>query len=72
MLDRAEQPERVVAVALEGQHRVDEVLEQAGPGQRPVLRDVTHEHRGDATRLGLLHEPVGRLAHLSDAARRRS
>ena len=34
VLDRPQQPEGVVAVALEGQHRVDEVLEHAGPGQR--------------------------------------
>ena len=34
VLDRTQQPERVVTVALERQHRVDEVLEHPGPGER--------------------------------------
>ena len=47
VLDRPQQPEGVVAVALERQHRVDDVLEDARPGQRAVLGDVADEHDGD-------------------------
>ena len=69
--DRPQEPQGVVAVALEGQHRVDHVLEHAWPGQRAVLGDVADEHDGDAPRPRLLHEAVGALAHLHHRARRR-
>ena len=44
----------VVAVALELEHAVDEVLEHARPGDRPVLRHVADEEHGNA---GLLRDP---------------
>ena len=50
MLDRPQQPQGVVAVALEGQHGVDHVLEHPGPGQAAVLGDVADQHGGDAAR----------------------
>jgi hypothetical protein len=42
----------VVAVALEVDDGVDEVLEQAGPGELAVLGDVADEDDGDAGGLG--------------------
>ena len=48
VLHRPQQAQGVVAVALEGQHGVDHVLEHPGPGQRAVLGDVADEHDGDA------------------------
>ena len=58
VLHRAQEAQRVVAVAVERQHRVDHVLEHARTGDRAVLGDVTDEHRGHAARLCLLHEPM--------------
>ena len=53
VLGRPQQAQGVVAVALEGEHRVDHVLEHAGAGQAAVLGDVADQHRGDAAGLGL-------------------
>ena len=49
--DGAEHPVRAVAVALELQDAVDEVLEDARAGDRAVLRHVPDEDRRDAVRL---------------------
>ena len=68
MLRGAQQPQRVMPVALERQHRVDHVLEDARPGETAVLGDVTDDHDGDAAALGLDHQPVGARPHLYDAA----
>ena len=54
VLDGPQQPEGVVAVALEGEHGVDDVLEHPGPGQVAVLGDVADEDDG--------HRPLLRLA----------
>ena len=43
VLDRPQQAQGVVAVALEGQHGVDHVLEHPGTGQGAVLGDVADE-----------------------------
>ena len=48
VLQRAQHPQRVVAVAFERQHGVDDVLEHARPGERAVLGDVADEQRRDA------------------------
>ncbi len=72
MLGRPQQPQGVVAVALEGQDGVDHVLEHAGPGQPAVLGDVTDEHGGHAPPLALLHQAVGGVADLDHAAGHRS
>ena len=45
VLRRAEDAVRVVAVALELEHAVDEMLEHAWPGHRSVLRHVPDEDR---------------------------
>ena len=72
MLHGPQQPERVVAVALEGEHRVDHVLEHPRTGQAALLGHVADEQDGDAAPLGLLHEAVGALTDLRDRARRRA
>ena len=63
---------RVVPVALELQHAVDEVLEHPRAGDGAVLRDVADEDGRDAVLLRDAEQPRGRLAHLRDGARRRA
>ena len=58
-------------LALEGEHRVDQVLERLRPGDRPLLGDVPDQEERRARALGLLHQPVGAVPHLPDRARRR-
>ena len=70
VLHRAQDAVRAVAVALELEHAVDEVLEHARPGDRAVLRHVADEEDRDAALLGDAQEPRGRLAHLGDRAGR--
>ena len=41
VLQRAQHAQRVVPIAFEGEHGVDDVLERARPGERTVLGDVT-------------------------------
>ena len=48
VLDGPQQAQGVVAVALEGEHGVDHVLEHPGPGEPAVLGDVADEHHGAA------------------------
>ena len=60
VLDRPQQAQRVVAVALEGQHGVDDVLEDPRPGQAAVLGDVADEHHGQPAALGLVHQRAPR------------
>ena len=60
----------MVAVALELQHAVDEVLEHARAGDRAVLRHVADEERGDAVLLRDAQQATRGLAHLRDRARR--
>ena len=62
----------MVAVALELEHAVDEVLEHARAGDRAVLRHVADEDRRDAVLLGDAQQPRRGLAHLRDRARRRA
>ena len=72
VLRGAQHAVRVVAVALELEHAVDEVLEHARAGDRAVLRDVADEDRRDAVLLRDAQEPRRRLAHLRDRAGRRA
>ena len=67
VLRRAEQPQRRVALALEVDHRVDQVLERLRAGDRAVLRDVADEDHRDAVALGELHQAERRFADLADA-----
>ncbi len=52
VLHRAQDAVRAVAVALELEHAVDEVLEDARPGDRALLRHVADEEGGDPLLLG--------------------
>ena len=72
VLRRAEDAVRVVAVALELEHAVDEVLEHARPGDRAVLRHVPDEEERDARLLADPQQPRGGLAHLADRSGRRA
>ena len=62
----------VVAVALELEHAVDEVLEDARAGDRAVLRHVPDEDRRDAGLLRDAEQAARRLAYLGDRAGRGS
>ena len=62
---------RMVALALEVEHRVDDVLERLGTGEAAVLRDVADEERRHVLSLGREQQLRRRFAHLADAARRR-
>ena len=66
VLQRAQHAQRVMTVALERQHRVDDVLERARAGERAVFRDVTDEQRRDVVLLGEPHERLRAVAHLRD------
>ena len=68
VLGSAEQSQGRGPLALEIQHRVDEVLQRLGPGQGAVLGYVADEDDRDSFSLGHLHEPKGALADLADAA----
>ena len=57
VLQRAQLAVGALALALELQHAVDEVLEHARAGQRALLGHVPDEDHGGAARLGELHDP---------------
>ena len=59
VLHRPQQAQGVVAVALEAEHGVDEVLELAGPGEGAVLGDVADQHDGARRAPGRLGQAVG-------------
>ena len=62
-------PQRAVgalALALELEHAVDQVLEHPRAGQRALLGDVADEQHRDRARLGQPRDAVGDLAHLAD------
>ena len=56
VLLRAERAQGVEALALEGEHRVDEVLEDLRAREDAVLRDVADEQRRNRVALGTLDE----------------
>ena len=68
VLRRAEQAQRGVALALEVDDRVDQVLERLRPGDRAVLGHVADEDDGDPVALGEIHQAQRRFADLADAA----
>ena len=68
-----ERPQRAVgplALALELQDGVHEVLEHPRARERALLRHVADEQHGDVARLGEPRDPVGDLADLADGAGR--
>ena len=72
VLDGAQDAVRAVAVALEVEDAVDEVLEHARARDGALLRHVADEEGRDALLLGDAEEAAGRLAHLADRAGRRA
>ena len=72
VLDRADRPVGPLALALELQHAVDQVLEHARPGQRPLLGDVANQEHRDLQAFGDLPDLLGRLANLGDRSGRRA
>ena len=67
VLRGANESERCVALAFQGEDRVDEMLERLRPGQRAVLRDVADEDDRDPLPFRQLHQPERRFADLADA-----
>ena len=67
VLGGTQHPVRAAVLAVERDDAVDEVLQQARPGQRPVLGDLADEEDGHTARLGSAQELRGGLAHLADA-----
>jgi hypothetical protein len=55
-------------VALEIEHRIDNVFEHARPGQRPFLGDVANQHDGNADRFGQPRQLRRTFAHLCHRA----
>ncbi len=68
VLDGAQQPQGVVALALEGENGVHDVLQHPGAGEGPVLGDVTDEHGGHPAALGQLRQGLGAAPHLGHRA----
>jgi hypothetical protein len=68
VLRRTQNPVRVVAVALELEHAVDEMLEHARTGDRAVLGHMADEEGGDVSLLRNAQESRRRLANLRDRA----
>ena len=71
VLDGAQDAEMVAGIALEGDDRVDHVLDHARAGDLAVLGDVADEDHGGAGRLGEADQGLGAAAHLRDGAGRR-
>ena len=66
VLHGAKHAVRVVPIAFELQHTVDEVLEDAWAGDGSVLRHVPDKDRRDARLFRGAEQARGRLADLSD------
>ena len=69
VLDRPDDPEPPVRLALEIEHGIDHVLQHPRPRERPVLGDVPDQKHGDGVFLRVAREPRRALPHLRDAAR---
>ena len=70
VLRRPQQPQRPAPIAVQGQNGVHQVLQGTRPGQRAVLRHVSHQQDRDPVGLRQLLEPRGSLADLADGPRR--
>ena len=69
VLDRAQNPERMAALALEVQDGVDHVLDHFGAGDRAFLGDVADEDNRRPPALGQPDQLLRRAAHLRHRAR---
>src|SRR3546814_8029409 len=58
------------AVALEGEHGVDHVLQHLGAGNEPLLGHVADEEQAETALLGEADELLRRRTHLRDGAGR--
>ena len=71
MLGGSQEAEALLTVAVEGEHGVDEVLEHAWPGDRPVLGDVPDQHEAETAPASERCQALRRGPHLRDRARAR-
>ncbi len=71
ILHRPHDPMRVMALAFEVEHGVDDVLERLGSGDVAVLGHVSDEKRRDVVALRGEEKLRRRFAHLADAPRGR-
>ncbi len=70
VLDGAENPELMAALAFEVEHRVDHVLEDARAGDQAFLGDVADKQENEAAALRQPDQFLSRRANLGDGARR--
>ncbi len=68
VLDRRQHAQGVVTVAVEGEHRVDQMLDGARPGQIAVLGHVADQEQRGPGRLGHAGQALDAGAHLGQAA----
>ncbi len=68
VLERADQAEAGMGVALEIQHGIDDMLQHARPGQRAFLGDMADQDHGDRAALGQPGELCRAFAHLRHRA----
>lgn len=67
MLDRGENAKRVVTIAVEGKHRVNQMLNRSRTGQITFLGDVTHEYHWHCAGLGQPGQALHTTSHLRQA-----
>ena len=73
VFERAQHAQRVVTIAFERDHCVDDVLQRAGPRERTVFRHVPDQQRRDTELLRQplrAHRTVAHLGHRPGPARR--
>ena len=68
VLHRAQNAEVAPAVPLEGDDRIDHMLDHAGAGDLAVLGHMAHENHRRAAGLGVADQRLRRAAHLGDRA----
>ena len=66
VLGGAHDAQCMVAITLEREHGVDNVLEHARPSEASFFGDVANEDDGNVALLGFLHQSVRAPAHLND------
>jgi hypothetical protein len=71
VLAGAQQPKALAAIALEGEHRIHQVLEHARAGDGAIFGHVAHQDQRGPVCLRRRRQQCGTLAHLSHRARGR-
>jgi hypothetical protein len=64
VLHRAQQAVRLVAVAFQVEHRIDNMLQHARAGDNALFGDVPDHKHGNPRHLGQVAQAAGTLAHL--------